>query len=621
MITPALVGADIPIPGTTWAMAAGDDAPAVAWGMRHAPVAVDIETFGLGPLAWQIKCVVFSDGHTCAVLDPRDPKHAEVCKEILSTAPELIFWNSAFDVPILYNNGLLPYNVIDRVTDPLLHARLAEPDNFIPKSLEAVGDRLGVMQKGKPISQTFKELGLKKTDGFYRFDLNVVSYLYGAAMDGLVTHRLAPLVREAAKKQLLSNPFTTFKVTGSELERLLDREQVVNRVLLRRACKGIQVDFEFAEQYRRDNGENIANLETQLRDLGIKPGDGPSLLKWLDGYGLLTKEHPRTPTGKLQSTAAVLESLDHPVARTFVEHKQLVKVDRDYLSKLEDLSKPTGGRIHPQTNLLAAVTGRMSVSNPPLQQMPPAARAILMADEGREFTSIDYSQVEPFLVANISGDLQVLKGYESGTSDLYTDLAAFSEARGTLMPRKMAKETLLAQLYGQGLPLLTERLGLDPGSMVEREDGTWTYTFDEARGLRDRVFEVMPATAALIENIKNAAKRSRCVPTLSGRVVPVPVYVNKKTGKKDDVAAYKGVNYHVQGGAYDLLAEAIWQIHREGLSDAVSLAVHDELVVDTEAANDIERIMRKPCDALIRVSGREPRVQTERKDLGRSWGK
>jgi DNA polymerase-1 len=619
-VIPALLGAAVPIPGTQWDMATGPDAIGVALGMRHAPVAVDIETFGLGPLAWKMKAVVFSNGYTTAVLDPRDPQQAEVAKRVLTDAPEIIFHNSSFDAPVLFQNKLLPYSSIDKITDTLLHARLANPDTFTPKSLEAVGDRLGVHAKGTPIKTVFKQLGISTAEGFHRFDLDVVQYLYGAALDGLVTYHIAPLIRNEAKKTLESNPYSSFRVSGSELERLLDREQLVNRVLLRRACLGMRVDFEFAETYRRENQGAIDVAHAELSKYGVKPGDGGSLLKFLDGIGAIDKNHPKTPTGKLQATAAVLEGMDHPLAKIFVDAKKLVKLDRDYLSKMEEMSKPTGGRVHPRTNILAAVTGRSSVSDPPLQQMPPAARGIFMADEGDTFSSIDFSQIEPYVIANIAGDFGPLRGYEDGTSDMYTDIAAFASARGVEMPRPTAKMVLLAALYGQGKAQLTKKLELDPGPLVEREDGTWSHTYDEAREIQDRVFEVLPKTQQLMKRLTDAGKRNRVVPTISGRVIPLSVFRNKTTGA-EEVGAYKAINYLVQGSSYDLLAASIVKCHEAGLADAIYLGIHDELLVSTGAADDVQRIMESPDPAFTRAAERETRVRTERKDTGSSWSK
>lgn len=619
-IQPALLGRT-PIPGTEWTMVTGPAAIGAALSMRFGTVAVDIETFGLGADSWRIKCVVISDGQTVAVLDPREPEQHDAIFDTLDAAPKILMWNSPFDAPILVNNRLLRVDDVAKITDSLLHARLANPDPFQSKGLEAVADRLKVHSKGTPIAQTFKELGLSKKDGFHAFDIDRADYLFGAALDGIVTYKLAPLVRHEAAAALNKNPYHKFRVTGSDQDTLLEREQIVNRVMLRRACLGIRVDFDFAADYRKVNQGRIDELDAQLKAIGIKPGDGGSLLKWMDEEGLIGADHPRTPTGRLQATAAVLEGMDHPLARIFVESKQKTKLDRDYLAKMEELSKPTGGRIHPQTNIFAAVTGRSSVSNPPLQQIPPAARGIFLPDEGRKFVSIDYSQVEPFVAASMAGDIGVLRGYESGESDLYTDIADFASARGQEMPRKVAKTVLLAQMYGEGLGKLTRDLGLDPGPLIEMENGEFRHTYDEARTLKDRIFEVMPATEKMLGGLKDAAKKNRCVPTLAGRVVPVPVYANKETGEKTDVAAYKGVNYTIQGSAYDMLADAIVEIAAQGYGEAIYLGVHDELVVDSEAAPDIQRIMEQPNKRLSAISGRTPRVRTEAGEVVERWTK
>jgi hypothetical protein len=82
---------------------------------------------------------------------------------------------------------------------------------------------------------------------------------------------------------------------------------------------------------------------------------------------------------------------------------------------------------------------------------------------------------------------------------------------------------------------------------------------------------------------------------------------------------YLGVNYYVQGSCYDLLAEALYEMHHRGLDDALGMAVHDELVVATEAADEIELIMCTPPAALIELAGRVPRLRTGRVDMGHHW--
>src|SRR5690606_34300949 len=273
-----------------------------------------------------------------------------------------------------------------------------------------------------------------------------------------------------------------------------------------------------------------------------------SLIKYLDGAGLLPDTHPRTEkTGAPKSDKAALGLLKNPVAEAFVRQKESEKIDSHYLQKVVDLSD--GGRIHPTTNILGAATGRMSMGDPPLHQFPSEARGIILADEGDQLTSIDWSQIEPVVAANMARDEGVLAGYEDGSSDLYTTIA--ETARIT---RKEAKVVVLAQMYGEGMTKLSNDLGV---------------TLDAAYDLRRAVFRAMPRVAALIKKLREIGEREQKIFTLSGRIVPIP-------SGQYGVAVHKSVNYNVQGSAYDVLAEALVSIDKAGLGDAVYLAMHDE---------------------------------------------
>jgi DNA polymerase-1 len=116
--------------------------------------------------------------------------------------------------------------------------------------------------------------------------------------------------------------------------------------------------------------------------------------------------------------------------------------------------------------------------------------------------------------------------------------------------------------------------------------------------------------------IRNIGDRYGKAQTLSGRICPIDL--DYRTGNTRYLG-YKGVNYVVQGGAYDLLAEAIVEMHRQGLDDALYVAVHDELVVDTAVADDVEAIMRTPPPALVEAAGRTPLLRVGRTDLVHHW--
>jgi DNA polymerase-1 len=172
-------------------------------------------------------------------------------------------------------------------------------------------------------------------------------------------------------------------------------------------------------------------------------------------------------------------------------------------------------------------------------------------------------------------------------------------ARAAGVDRKTAKTVLLALLYGRGIPNLAVQLNV---------------TVDEARALTDKVFSRMPAVKSFIDKVRNVGNSYGVVPTMSGRIIPL-----EKDPRYGGYTGYKGVNYVIQGSGLDMLSEALFAMHRAGLDDALYFALHDELVVATSAAPEVERIMLTPPPALIALAGRTPKLRISRSDLGHNW--
>lgn len=563
-------------------------------------LAVDIEGYGLGLNARRLKCVTVASTAHAIVLDPRVEQQAELLVWMMSHASELIFHNSAFDIPNLYRNGLFQLAHLHKVTDTILYARLAWPDLLTKKSLEAVSERLLGIDRGETIDRAFRRLGLSKVEGYRQIDIDSPLFLLGAATDGVATAHIRTPVREAAYRTLTTDhPFAARGVSGDEAWRLVDREQVINRSALRRACIGIRCDLEYLDQYRSQTQAQLWEDERQLTDAGITPGNGNTLMTVLDKLHAVPDGHPRTPkTGRLSTAEKHLDRLGHPLARLFTRAKKVAKVDKDYLSKAIELR--IDGRIFPETNLLKATTGRMSISGVPLQQFPGPARGVVLADKGQELASIDWSQIEPVTAANLAGDEAMLAGYEDGSSDVYTALAGLAG-----ITRTHAKTVLLAQMYGEGLYKLSTDLGI---------------TVERAAELKSSIFRAAPLLERYIYKLRDIARRHRQMITLSGRIIPIPMG-RGFDGGPPSVASHLGVNYHIQGSAYDLLAETWVSIIEEGLGDAVYFAMHDELVTDSEAAGDIEQIMQRPPERLVWLSGRQPIIRTDMVVLGERWAK
>jgi DNA polymerase family A len=602
----------------------------------------DIEGFGLGEHARHLKSVSVSgpDGRHVVVLDPRDPFQHNLIREWFDWAEWVVFHNSPFDVVNLYLNGLWTLNHCFKVIDTLIYSRLATPDERSKKTLFEAAKRHLNMQGADVLARTFKALGMSKTEGFRRFDLDRPIYLQGAVSDVIVTAALLPVVRQAAfDRTTKGHPFNRNGVTGDEAWRLVDREQVLNRRGLWRSCKGLRVDFDFADRYKATNQQTIDEAAKSLQDNGIRPGVGQDLVTVLDGMDEIPPSHPRTKTGLLQADKKALTGLPHPLAKVFRQYKELTHIQEDYLTKAIDLADENG-RVHPQLNFLAATTGRSSVSGFPYQQFPEAARGIVRADEGDSLTSLDMSQIEPIMLANISGDLDVVKGYEAGRTDLYTELGvkAGMLPRGTVTADTEAKTpagkalkakrgelkiVLLAQMYGEGLQKLSVDLELDfgPYEAIDADEARWrdmpvgtvVPRFAAAKRMRNMVLEAMPRSAEKMQKLKAIGRQYRMIFTVSGRILTIPV-------GQYGVEAHKAVNYFVQGGAYDTLADAKYRLELAGYGDAWYADVHDELLVSTYAAGDIREILSAPSERLCLLSGRRPVIRVDREDLGDNWG-
>src|SRR5215207_9088576 len=465
-------------------------------------IAVDIETAGLGVAARDIKSVTFANECESVVLDPRDLYQRVMITTAMAKSQDLIFHNSAYDVPNLVINGLMTVEQCNKVADTMIYARLAWPDTLSSKSLESLcGDLLGLKSDGPTMTKIFNQLGYTKVEGYRIFDLNRAEFIFRAAMDALVTARLLEPVRDAAYTALTENhPFTKMGITGHDAWELVEREQKLNRLFLRRSARGLRIDPRFPDEFRRQIHEERCMALGILEQAGVAPNNANQLVVVLDKIDALPPDHPRTPKTKKPSTAkGHLEKIDHPVARAYVRLKEIENVQSDYLDKCLELA--VDGRVHPNTDVLKAVTGRMAMGNPPFHQFPSRgsmkiARNIVLADEGDSLTSLDWSQIEPVMAANIADDTFSLEEYESDDpdrGDMYAGIAKQAN-----ISRNQAKQTLLTQLYGQGFASLAKKLNV---------------TVDEAKVLKQSIALAMPKTMEMSEKLRGIARAHRKVPT------------------------------------------------------------------------------------------------------------
>ncbi len=284
--------------------------------------------------------------------------------------------------------------------------------------------------------------------------------------------------------------------------------------------------------------------------------------------------------GKTISTAQdVLEGLaaTHEAPRLVLEYRQLSKLKSTYVDALPALIRPATGRVHTSFNQAATATGRLSSTNPNLQNIPIRSeigreiRAAFIAEPGNLLLAADYSQIELRLLAHYSGDPLLVEAYRRG-DDIHTLTAAEVFGVPPMLidaeHRRRAKAVNFGIVYGLSAFGLSQQLGIDP---------------KEAKKFIDAYFAKYVGVRAFIDATLEAARRDGRVTNLFGRIRPIPDILGKNANLRG-FAERTAVNTPLQGTAADLIKVAMIQIDRElsarKLQTKMLLQVHDELVFE-----------------------------------------
>lgn len=559
-----------------------------------APLAVDTETRGLGADSYYIKCVTAAwdtpEGTVAVLLDPRRDTHT--IHDLLNRSTGLlVFHNAPFDVPPMVHNHLLDVDSISRVWDTKVAGAMAYTLKEQSKSLQelaARGELLGLPAGESSMATSFAAANMTGSTGWRDMDIDSPVYRSGAMADTVVTLRLAPLLVSQVVEWLTTGPESMAGVVDADRALdLLEREQNTNRVMLRLSTRGLPMDPEYLDSYTRRVSDDLTAARAQVEAAGLDPDAGnvsAKLVEKMDQEGTLPDNWPRTATGKLSGAKDNLSMLqDVPLAAAVLACKEGAKT----LMQLEKAAKfgEVDGRIHPQVNVLgASATGRMSYSEPPLQQFADVERGIILPDPGRQWVSIDWSSIEPVVVANCAGDREFLAGFNDNGEDLYLPITTQAGVN-----RKVAKVVLLAAMYGQGRALLADGLTKATGQ---------PHTDEDAKAVQDLVFQAMPSTRQFLDTLRRDGETTRCAITADGRRQAVP------SDPQGRVMGYKATNYFTQGTAYSVMSESINRVAAAGLEDALQLAMHDELVVDQEAAREVQAIMETTPEWLQEYASR-----------------
>lgn len=310
----------------------------------------------------------------------------------------------------------------------------------------------------------------------------------------------------------------------------------------------------------------------------------------------------KTKTGQYVTSEEVLESLrhKHPVVEKILEHRGLKKLLSTYIDALPQLINPRTGRVHTSFNQTVTATGRLSSSNPNLQNIPirdengKEIRKAFIPDEGALFFSADYSQIELRIMAHLSEDKNMIDAFLSGY-DIHAATAAkvyktdIKEVNPDM--RRKAKTANFGIIYGISVFGLAERMNVDR---------------KEAKELIDGYFETYPQVKAYMDKSIEVAREKGYVETIFHRKRFLPD-INSRNAVVRGYAERNAINAPIQGSAADIIKVAMARIYerfkREGLKAKMILQVHDELnfSVPVEEKERVEQVVIEEMEKAYRM--------------------
>src|SRR5476651_2628593 len=347
--------------------------------------------------------------------------------------------------------------------------------------------------------------------------------------------------------------------------------------------EGVRIDHETLKEFSKELETDIAKLEkTVYEKAGVRfnIASPKQLGEVLFEKLLLDPKAKKTKTGQYQTGEDVLMGLaaKSDIVRDILDFRQMQKLKSTYVDALPLMVNPKTGRIHTSYNQAVAATGRLSSTNPNLQNIPirtergrEVRKAFIPRDSGHSIVSADYSQIELRIIAEISKDENMMEAFVQGI-DIHTATAAnvygktLEEVDSTM--RRNAKAVNFGIIYGQSAFGLSQNLG------IPRK---------EAADIIDQYFAQYPGIKQYMADTMNFARENGFVQTLMGRRRYLRD-INSANATVRGFAERNAINAPIQGSAADMIKIAMINIHRElkaqKLEACMTMQVHDELVFD-----------------------------------------
>jgi DNA polymerase I len=541
---------------------------------RQPKVSVDTETTSVDPLRADLVGFSFCWGEGVAhylpvrgpegslVLDPAATLEA-LRPALTDPAVEKVGQNLKYDMLVLKRAGL---ELAGPVTDTMVLSYLLESGER-NHNLDELARRLldhtmipitALIGKGKA-QLSIDQVEVSKVAAYAGEDADAAWRLEAI---------LAPRVREEGLWDLYA-----------------DLERPLISVLAEMEAAGIKVDVSRLRQLSADFAARMEGIKAEIhrhagREFNI--ASGPQLRQVLFEE-LKLPVTKRTPKGEPSTDAEVLEDLagKHPLPRLIVQYRQLDKLKGTYLDALPELVHPDG-RIHTSFHQVVAATGRLSSSDPNLQNIPTRTedgrqirQAFVPGDPGWSLLTADYSQIELRVLAHFSKDPALVRAFAEDR-DIHSAVAArifgVPEDRVDSGQRRVAKTVNFGVIYGLSPFGLATRLGISQA---------------EANAFIDAYFKEYAGVSAFIDRMREVALQSGRVETILGRRRAISGIKNT-TGRNLNLAERLAVNTVIQGSAADLIKRAMLQVDRRirdaGLRSRMLLQIHDELVFEAPDA-------------------------------------
>jgi DNA polymerase I-like protein with 3'-5' exonuclease and polymerase domains len=532
-------------------------------------------------------------------------------RRVLMLPADKVMHNAAYDCGWLLAHG---YEIKGRILDTMIAAPLIDENRF-SYSLNALGfDYLKEIKSEQALKEAASDFNVHAKKELWKLPAMFVGEY--AEQDAALTLKLWQHFKTVLRKE--------------DVESIFDLETELLPILINLTKRGIRFDRDRAKTLIVQMQEREEALQRELKKL-----TGSSVEIWAAAsiavaFDKLKLPYPKSTTGLPSFTRSFLQNHEHPIAKLIIEARELNKTHGTFLQPYLDFSA-ADGRIHPHVNQLRSdeggtVTGRLSMANPNLQQVParhevigPMVRGLFLPEEENLWAACDFSSQEPRILIHyasllgLPGTEGIVEAYRKDPSTDFYQIVA----QAANVPRKVAKNCTLAIMYGAGKAKMAQQLDLpvdEAGELIQTFHTKVPFLRGTVNAVQKRIDH--PASGGSIRTLLGRKCRFPLwEPTQWGvnKALPYEQAVIEYGRSIKRAFTYKGLNRLIQGSAADQTKAGMIALHKAGFN--LLLQVHDEIalsVYSKEEALEASEVMKNAVELEV-----PSKVDVE---VGPSWG-